>query len=306
MGLSLGDVEKKTRDQQMVERASISLGSLRKASAATGADLTQGLFECGVEIDSSYSLNHAYYDGSVQAAAERALAWAAMVDNSGGVEAGFFDSQAHPVTILSLDNYRGWVQANQPPFGGTNLYDAIVTGARMAAKALGSNSILNLFAPKTFGSGYKTQLEDLRPIQTDRLYHLTIITDGAPNQGPSPYREAIKELIVRLSYAGIFIKFIFVGDDREGRNFLQFLDDMPVAKHQNDLADEGPTDPRAGDVDWFLGARYIDNVDKVEFLGGLACVSDEEFAEAMTQELPTYVPCAVRRGLVSQANVVTI
>jgi hypothetical protein len=299
MGLSLGDIDKATDgDQTMVRRARISLGEIDKASQETGVDLTKGLLECGLEIDSSGSLGHAYRDGSIQETGERTLAWVATVDSSGDFEAGFFDYSAHGPSNLNLGNYRGWVRANQPTLGATNLYDAIVCGAKMAAKALKAPQILDLIATKVIGSGYRLRLEDLRPIKTDKIFHLTIITDGAPNRGPRPYREAIKELIARLSYAGIFIKFIFVGDDEEGRDFLQILDDMPVARHAND--------PQSSDVDWFPGARYIDNVDKVEFLRGLRHVSDEQFAAAMTQELPTYVPSAVRRALVSSTNLVFV
>jgi hypothetical protein len=306
MGLSLGDIEKATGDNKLVGRARLSLGSLEKASREVGADLTKGLLECGVEIDASLSLGHAYSDGSVQKTGERVLAWVAIVDSNAEFEAGFFESSAHAPKSLGLSNYRGWVRANQPRLGGTNLYEAIEMGAKMAAKALNAPKILDLIAQKRMGSGYKLSLQEVRPVQTDRIYHLTIITDGAPNTGPRPYKDAIKELVVRLSYAGIFIKFIFVGNDRDGQEFLQFLDDMPVAKHQDDLADTGPADPRINDVDYYPGARYIDNVDKVEFLGGLSSVGDQAFAEAMTQELSTYVPCAVRRGLLSTANVVML
>jgi hypothetical protein len=330
MGLSLGDIDKRTGgDQKMVKRARISLGEIDKASQATGVDLTHGLLECGLEVDSSGSLEHAYSDGSVQETGERVLAWVAPVDNSGAAEVGFFDSTAHDPNTLDLGNYRGWVRANRPRYlGATNLYEAIVMGAKMASKALNAPEILDLIMTEVPGSSrgllgrrsgpeqrvglddsgnshYVLPLDQLRPVKTSRLYHLTIITDGGPNRGPRPYRETIKELIVRLSYAGIFIKFIYIGDDPEGQDFLQLLDDMPVAKHQNDLAD--PTDrndPRRNDVDYYPGARYIDNVDKVEFLRGLRHVSDEEFAQAMTQELPTYVPSAVRRSLVTTENLV--
>lgn len=295
MGIQLGDLDKLTGgDQNMAKRFKLSLGELDKASSEIGFDLTKGLLECGLEIDSSGSLRRAYENGSVQETTERALAWVAAVDNNGEFEAGFFDTEAHKTTNLGLSNYKGWVQANRPPFGGTNLYEALVRGAEMAARALNAPQILDLIATKRFGGGYKTALQDLKPIKTDRIFHLTIITDGAPNHGPRPFQEAIKELVVRLSYCGIFIKFIFVGNDQEGRDFLQFMDDMVVAKH--------PNDPQADDVDWFPGARYIDNVDKVEFLGGMHSVTDPEFAGAMTQELSTYVPGAYGRDLLAGTN----
>ncbi len=329
MGLSLGDIDKRTGgDQTMVKRARISLGEIDKASQATGVDLTHGLLECGLMIDSSGSLEHAYNDGSIQETGERVLAWVAPVDNSGAAEVGFFDTTAHEPNTLDLGNYRGWVRANRPRYlGATNLYDALVMGAKMAAKALNAPEILDLIMAEVPGSSrgllgrrsperqvglddsgnsrYVLSLDQLQPVKTQRLYHLTVIADGGSNRGPRPYQGAIKELIIRLSYAGIFIKFIFVGDDYEGQEFLQVLDDMPVAKHPNDLADPtDPKDPRRNDVDYYVGTRYVDNVDKVEFLQGLRHVNDQEFAGAMTQELPTYVPSAVRRSLVTTDNLV--
>lgn len=325
MGLSLGELEKKTGDAKLVERARLSLGCLEKTSQSAGVDLTNNLLECGLLIDSSGSLSHAYYDGSIQETGECTLAWIAMVDSSGAAEAGFWDSQAHKPQVISLDNYRGWVKKNQPSrFGGTNLYDAIVMGAKMAAGALNAPQILDLIMAEvpdenssggglfgrrsggtkqqpglnTSGGHYLLGLNQLKPIKLPKLYHLTIITDGASLQGPRPIDGAIKELIVRLSYAGIFIKLIFVGDDRDGREFLELLDDMPVAKHRDD------PHPKGEDVDWYPGARYIDNVDKVEFVQGLGNVKPAEFAAAMTQELDTFVPSAVRRDLLDARNLV--
>lgn len=332
MGVSLGDIRKKTGDETMVRRATVSLGNLNKASQKTGVDLTKGLLECGMEVDASGSLRGAYSSGEVQETTDRSLAWIAVVDTSGAAEVGFFGTEAFEPTSLNLSNYRGWVRNNQPrEFGYTNLYDAIVMGAKMAADALKAPRILDLIkaqAPKKssglFGrsggtetriglddsgrSQYVLGLSELRPIKTRQIYHFTIITDGAPyGGGPTPYESTINELIVRLSYAGIFIKFIFVGNDKRGKAFLDSLDDMPVARHQDDLADpKNQKDHRKKDVAYRPGIRYIDNVDTVEFPRGLKSVSDEEFAAAMTQELDTYVPSAVRRDLLDPANLVAV
>ena len=198
----------------------------------------------------------------------------------------------------------------------------------MAAKALKAPQILDLIMAEASGGGrgmfsrggstrqvglsdsgsrYITPLGQLKPVKTERIYHLTVVADGGSNRGPRPFHSAIQELIVRLSYAGIFIKFIFVGDDEEGREFPELLDDLPVAKHPNDLADPSdPSDPRRDHVDYYEGTRYIDNVSKVEFPRGLALVSDEDFAGAMTEELPTYVPSAVRRSLVTTDHLVMV
>lgn len=323
-GLTLEDISKQTGgDQEMVSRAKISLGHIEKSSQQAGVDLTNGLMECGFQIDSSYSLRGAYINGSVQETASCGIAWASLVDGSGDAEAGFFDSVAHQPKKISLANYNGWVEKHRPDFGGTNLYDAIVMGAKMAADALKTPQILDLimaevpdgssgglFSRKSGtkqqpglteeGGHYLVDLKDLKPVQTDKMYYLTIITDGAPMQGPRPYKDTIKELITRLSYACIFIKFIFVGTDENGRKFLELLDDMATMTHEKDLADPADReDPRHEYVPWKPGVRYADNVDKVEFPGGLASVSREDFAAAMTQELDGYVPSAFRRGLLT-------
>ena len=306
MGVSFDKVVQETgNDPRIVEPYRLNVNHVAAAGRLAGVDLTHGLIEGGLEVDNSFSMQFAYDAGKVQNTVIEALSWLIVVDAGGSCEAGFFDDKAHRMTNLTLKNYGDWVQKNKPGYGATNLYDAIYTGAKAASKALKAPGIMKLIAKDFFGN-YKVRLADLRPVQTDKMYHLTVICDGGSNRGPSPFKEAIKELIVRLSYAGIFIKFIFVGTDSEGREFLQLLDDMPVARHPADLADEGPRDPRYNDVELFVGARYIDNVDKVEFPRGLGSLRPGEFGGAMTQELNTYVPCAVRRGLLTMKNVVLL
>jgi hypothetical protein len=343
-GLSLGAIEKATGNDPVVsKRAKLSLGSLEKTSKKTGVDLTAGLMECGLIADDSWSLKGAYDDGSMQATFDRTVVWSACVDGTGKGEAGFFNDDFYGPWEISLGNTRGWVNAKNPGFGGTNLYSALLGGVRMAAGALKEPRILDLVASRPRGgrsqrsgggllSGlrrggsaaqsdeptyglvedgnleYIRGLDELEPIQTDQFYHLTVMADGGSNRGPRPYRNAIEDLVVRMSYAASFVKFSYIGDDPSGEEFMQLLDDMAVARHQNDLPDQDDPmdDPRRKDVDPRPGIRYIDNVDKVEFPHGLADVKDDEFAAKQTQELDTYVPSAVRRGLLSEKHLVYV
>jgi hypothetical protein len=231
MGLSIGDIEKKTGgDQDMVRRAGLSLGELTKTNEAITraegwtVDVTDNLIEGGCEVDASISMTTEYNRGTVQAVAERVLAFYAVVDNDGIFPVGFFGTSAGRPVELTLENYLGWVGRNVPSLGSTNLFEAIYRGAEMAAQALGKPEIMNLVAYNSgmMGGfkGWKTPYEQLRPVSAQRIFHFTVITDGAPTAGPGnnyyQRRDLIKELIQRMSYAGIFIKFIFVGSDPEG------------------------------------------------------------------------------------------
>jgi hypothetical protein len=69
------------------------------------------------------------------------------------------------------------------------------------------------------------------------------------------------------------------------------MDDLKQAFHSDDPNDDDVKNGRGQPL------RLIDNVDKVEFPLGLASVSDDAFAAAMNQELDTYIPSAVKRGL---------
>jgi hypothetical protein len=313
MGINLGNVEKRienigdtTGGPQMVTRARISLGNIDKANKAiekkTGwtVDLTEGLVEGGLEIDASGSMGNEYRSGNVQSSAERVTAFYAVVDANGQFPVGFFHDDALDPVELNLGNYRGWVNNNVPRrLGMTNLFDAIYRGAEMAAEALGRPEIMELVRHSKSGYNHDRvswalPYTELRPVAAPKIFHFTVIGDGAPTVGPG--KQHIRELITRMSFCGIFIKFIFVGRDRDGERFLDELDDMKQRKH--------PADPNRKDVDDPTGRhelRLIDNVDKVKFSRGLGSVTDEEFAAAMSQELDTYVPSAVLRGVLTPA-----
>jgi len=314
MGINLGNVEKRiegigntTGDQQMVNRARISLGNITKANDAiekkTGwsVDLADGLIEGGLEIDASGSMGNEYRSGNVQLTAERVTAFYAVVDGNGNFPVGFFHDDALDTVELNLGNYRGWVNSNVPRrLGMTNLFDALYRGAEMAAEALGRPEILELVRHSK--SGYDRNrvtwalpYSALRPVAAPKLFHFTVIGDGAPTVGPG--KQHIRELITRMSFCGIFIKFIFVGRDRDGERFLDELDDMKQRRHDADPNRKDVNDPDCRDE----RLRLIDNVDKVKFSRGLGSVDDDEFARAMSQELDTYVPSAVLRGVLTPA-----
>jgi len=310
--IALGDIDKEIGDDKaMQRRVRVALGEIDKTNSAVGFDISDDVMDGGVLIDSSGSMSPWYGDGTVQVSAERVLGYYGPLDRTMSCECAYFDDVARRTDNISLKNraYVGFVNRTKPArLGGTNLYDALLMGVEMAAEALKDKRILDVVKTSKGGMFSRSQrgewvtpTSELKPLANSKFYHLTIITDGAPTVGiTDPY--VIMELIVRLSYVGIFIKFVYVGNDRHGELFLEQLDDMKTMKHNNDLADPSdPDDPRHEDVDpqtqrGQLPLRYIDNVDKVK-LGDPRLASDEDVADAMNNELPTYLRSAKNRGL---------
>ncbi|HSE61786.1 MAG TPA: VWA domain-containing protein [Candidatus Saccharimonadales bacterium] len=300
--IALGDITKEVGDDQaMLRRVRVALGEIDKTNEAVGFDISDGRLAGGVMLDSSVSMRPWYQDGTVQVTTERIAGYFAPIDKTYTLECGYFDTEARQVEDLSLRNraYVGFVNRTVPRLGSTNLYAAILVGVEMAAQALNDKRILDYIKPKKTWTGRSTGEWDipthqLRPLAGATVYELVIVTDGAPTAGiTDPIK--IMELLIRLSYVGIFVKFVYVGNDSAGKKFLQDLDDMDTARH--------PKDPRPEDVDpttyrGRLPLRYIDNVDKVE-IGDPRNATDEAVAAAMNNELGTYLPSAVRRGLLT-------
>jgi|GEM_PF-5268969 len=308
MGLSFEKIQEKTGNNPDViesfQHAKVELKKTNEQIArAEGweVDITVDFIEGGLAIDSSGSMARDYTSGSVQMAGNFVLGYYAAVDKSGSFPAWFFDTDVHPATELSADNFQGWVHKNAPEIRYmTNLFGGIYQGAEQAAKALNKPKIMDLVAFNTDWSGnfksWKTPYEQLQVVPVERIFHFTVICDGGPTVGPgnrsAGKRDMIKQLIQRMSYTGIFIKFIFIGRDEEGEEFLQAMDDLKVAYHDDDPQDNNVR-PGSG-----LVLSYVDNVDKVAFPSGLKVVSKKEFAVAMNQELGSFVRSALKRGTV--------
>lgn len=102
--------------------------------------------------------------------------------------------------------------------------------------------------------------------KTDAPLFVAVVTDGEPNESHSA-REIVKD----LSRYPVFIKFLAV----QKVSFLEELDDMSDSE------------------------RLLDNVDTKEYHSGMSNVSDEQFAEDMTDEWNTWVAAALAAGVLT-------
>ena len=96
----------------------------------------------------------------------------------------------------------------------------------------------------------------------------------------------VVEIIVAMSREPIFVKFLVIGSSSPGLVYAQLLDDLEEAKGRRTLER------------WDLPPRLIDNVD-TQRVADPATIGDEQFAAAMTEELPSWLTNAQRVGLVS-------
>lgn len=192
-------------------------------------------------LDESYSMEGLFRNGTVQAVTERALAWTAGVDADGMAPVGGFASDFKWHGEVSLDNVMGIVDKEEwTVWGSTNL----TAGLREALEvAKGAENPVFMF----------------------------IVTDGAPND----QRSAVK-LIQEMSQYPIFVKILLVGNDSDGKNFVEYLDDL----EQHEPA-----------------GRLFDNVD-AQHIADPTRVSDDDFNRAMTEELASAMQEMKALGLV--------
>lgn len=220
-------------------------------------------------VDRSGSMEYEYRNGSVQDAVNRALGFAVLVDDDGDVPTIFFDSRLEE-TVVTLDDFHDYVSRNGiSARGSTDLTKAL----EHVAKITDNGDLLS-----ASGGGFlkrsSASAPTVRSMQTPAF--VTIITDGRPNDPNSA-----KDLIRKLSYRAIFLKFLYVGTDRQGWQFLEELDDdIPVG------------------VSYDRGGRLIDNVDAKQ-LGLLGNTDDSTFYDAMLDEVSTYLEAARRNGLIA-------
>ncbi|WNM73019.1 hypothetical protein SEA_PERSIMMON_163 [Streptomyces phage Persimmon] len=190
-------------------------------------------------IDESYSMDHLFADGTVQAIAERALAWTAGVDADGMAPVGGFASGFKWHGEIDLTNVMGCA-SSWGTWGGTDLAAGLKAAFEVAKGA-------------------------------DNPVYLFVVTDGAPND-----RQAVVKLVKEMSQYPIFIKFLLVGNDRLGKQFLEYLDDLE--------SNEG-------------ASRLFDNVD-TQHIQNASRVSDDDFNKAMTEEVPSAIQAMRGVGLV--------
>lgn len=190
-------------------------------------------------IDESYSMDGLFANGTVQAITERALAWTAGVDADGMAPVGGFASGFQWHGEIDLTNVMGCA-SSWGTWGGTDL-----------------------------AAGLKEAFEVAK--QADNPVYLFVVTDGAPND-----RKAVVNLVKEMSQYPIIIKFLLVGTDTYGKQFLEYVDDLE--QHEP-------------------GGRLFDNVD-TQHIQNVSSVSDDDFNKAMTEEVPEAIAAMRNAGLV--------
>ncbi|HEX9066657.1 MAG TPA: VWA domain-containing protein [Streptosporangiaceae bacterium] len=122
---------------------------------------------------------------------------------------------------------------------------------------------------------YVPVLEDLlaQAKVTDEPIFAIIVTDGSPND-----RSAATKLVIELARYPVQLKFLAIREV----DYLQELDDLEEAHP---------------------GARLLDNVD-AKFFDGTDCpplteITDLQFADAMADEIDTWVADATAKGVLS-------
>ena len=218
--------------------------------------------------DKSYSMDSEYHRGTVQEVVERTLGFAVIVDDDGTVPAVFFGGNIAEYEI-KLNDFHQYLQRNNiHTDGNTPLTEAL----QRVANITGNGDLV-----RSSGGGIFHRNTEPRPSvsKMDTPAYVVIVTDGRPNDPSSA-----TDLIRRLSYRGLFLKFLFVGNDRAGWEYLESLDDdIPVG------------------VPYEQGGRLIDNVD-AKNLGSISTMSDEEFYAAMFDEAGTWLTAARTNGLI--------
>lgn len=226
------------------------------------------IWGCYDLIDRSGSMDGEYRKGNVQDAVERSLAFALIVDDDGSVPTAFFDSRVEEFEV-KLDDFHNFIDRNRiSARGTTNLAGAL----EWVARATGNADVLSSGGGGGFFRSKGGSAPTIKKMAVPAF--VTCVTDGVPDDP-----EAATDIIRRLSYRGVFLKFLFVGNDPRGWAYLESLDDdIPVG------------------VPFEKGGRLIDNVDakRMSSLGK----DDEAFYDAMFDEVTSYLAAARQHGLI--------
>ena len=158
-------------------------------------ELTDLTARVAVVMDYSGSMDHLYYDGTVQSVLERLLPVALKFDDNGELETWIFENKFNRLNDINIDNYYGYIEneniLRKYGMGGTN------------------------YAPVMRDVLKKYTVEDPADIPTLVLF----ITDG-DNFDKKEATKAIKE----ASNYPIFWQFVGLGN--RSYSFLESLDEM--------------------------------------------------------------------------------
>lgn len=148
-------------------------------------------------LDHSGSMSRYYRDGTVQDFTEKVLAAAIHFDDDGSIPVILFDSLAHEIEEVTVDNYQGAVQRlkdHAGRMGTTNYADAMKEVVRHYKDSGATAPALVVFE-----------------------------TDGSPDS-----KTAAERVLCESSTLPIFWQFVGFGSDRF--DFLRKLDELAVPK----------------------------------------------------------------------------
>lgn len=254
MGISLDKLQAKAPE----------LVSLAKNANATlqNKGLAGHKAKAALVLDYSGSMRYEYAEkdgkpSNMQQLAERALAFATQIDDDGAIDIFLFETEAHYIGELTLDNFRNG--GLQKLIGKRHMGTTNYAGAFDAVR----NHFFGTTKKSLFG-GSKSTAPANAPFSSpaDLPVHATFLTDGSPDN-----KSAAVRAITEASFSPIFWQFLSIG--RESMPFLEKLDD--------------------------LDNRYIDNAD-YKPVGDVSALTSSELYNIMLDEYPAWVAEERKRG----------
>jgi hypothetical protein len=221
-----------------------------------------GDWEIELHVDASGSMQPFFANGSVQQAVERTLAYAILKDANGMVpvyvyRGGYGATPKVDRYEVTQDNYRDFIVNNGiSAGGGTPLTESL-------QKALTHDGHGDLFETTTSGGGFmrrgRQESATVRVRKSPRPTLRVVIGDGAPND-----RKSCTWTIARSSVTATAYKFLYVGNDKAGWEYLESLDDdIPIGDPNKGYRLFDNVDSKKVDLSAPTKVFYADMVDEL-------------------------------------------
>ena len=171
-------------------------------SKGSKIDMTKHVARVALAMDYSGSMDHLFYNGSVQRTISRLLPIALRFDDNGELESWLFSTDYKRLEAVTESNYENYVKKVMQKSGmymGGTYYEPVLS------------DMVNYY-------------KNIEPSEIPAF--IIFITDGE-NMDKSNTNRIIKE----LSEYNIFVQFIGIGN--ESFNYLKSLDNLDGRKHDN-------------------------------------------------------------------------
>jgi stress response protein SCP2 len=199
------DLTKRLDLEKRIAKEAPQLVSLTKSANISLEKVGLGTHKarfCAV-FDISYSMDHLYSQGEVQAFAERALAMGCRFDDDGEMDIFLFGARVHKVMSMNIGNYKVHLRTVLQQYGlegGTDYGLAI-------------QAVRNFYFPENGGR------EEPKATRADTPVYVAFLTDGDTSR-----RDFTERQVRASSYEPIFWQFVGIGN--ASFPFLQKLDDL--------------------------------------------------------------------------------